>query len=427
MKYIALMTTLSLAFTGAGCSDDDSTDLTQDSGVATDSGTTSDAGGGSPDAGGETPDAGAALATYFIATSVSTPDGDVAFYKFVDGIPSGEVSIDDAAEATVFGSFFGDAAYGITADNNLVRLRRQGAVLVEDGALGISARGTSNYLWFLSATRAFTLNRAGQEVIEFNPTEMTFTKAIDISSVRRNENGEDIRRGFIRASDNTLFIHVSYFADTPGQRVNEFAAIAVDVDSGEVSVTEDTSCPTTAGFGGFIAENDDVFMFADAFIGTANLGDPMNAKPSCVIRIPAGSRTIDPSSTLRPTLGDGTEQAFGLFGSGTDNAYVLGIDFGRIGEFGGDFFAFIGAPIHEGWVLDIRSGETEKLADLPPGGVTTDDFVVDGRLYVPRNTVVGGGGNATFDATILYEVDLDTRTTREAFSITGFLSGFQRL
>ncbi len=370
-----------------------------------------------------------AQAQYFVGTTVAGSDGDELFYRLFEEIPSGTITLDEFDRTDVFTEFYGGRGYGISGSNIIKRFRVDGLDLVEDGQVGV--QGTATYLFFLSETRAFTLNRERKEVVEWNPTTMTITDRDPSTSTiaegipYRDEvevvDGfeSNIRRGFVRENDRTLFMHIAYQG---AGFLNEMAVMAVDLDSGEVVVSRDPDCPVTAGFGGFFDDNGDLYLFADSFARQTRFPDLLAGqpgKPNCIVRIAADSRVIDTDFELRPGASMQGQLPFGLSPIGGGLGLVLGLNLPRAGEFE-DLFDLFGAPIHEGWAVDVRSGEVQRIADLVPGGVTDEASILDGRLFLSRTSGdFGDGGDLGDSNTVFWEIT-PTLTATAVFTVPGF-------
>lgn len=254
---------------------------------------------------------------YLVWANVPAPDSDTNLVIPVEELPSsGELSFDNGIVFSTpidVHAFNGSVYISDAGPQNLTKYDVVDDELQVYRRISFADRGGVNYFFFLDENRAFTVNRPQLELIEFNPTTMTITGAIDLGVVDRDDIDHEIRRGFLRASDNTLFLYIAY--NTMRQVFDNTLVVAViDLDTGTTSIERQEACPASAGFGGFFDDDGTLYLMGDSFGGfTLLLPDPSQVKPNCVVRIPPDSRTFDPDYLFRPATQLGGAEAWGLF------------------------------------------------------------------------------------------------------------------
>lgn len=327
---------------------------------------------------------------FVLKTDVTTLDGESTLVLPLESLPEGDVDLGTAVEFPGFVNLNTRGEFVYIFESVGLTLTRytlsDTAELVAGPSLNFSDRGFefSNEVLFLSDTRAFVTNAPQLNLLEFNPTDMTITQEISLEALARDDFDLELRGEFVRASDSTMFIYVAYTNDRQ-TFVNDFTLAVVDLDSGEVSVTIDDQCPTSAGFGGFFDSAGDLYLIADSFGTFTRFLDTSDVKANCVVRVQSGERVLDSTYRFRPSTVMGDLEMWGLYQADAagQQAFVSAIDLGRLGEFETPF-EFIFAPIHPGWLVDLQEQSAQTVSNLPPDGVGFAGLRADGNLYVTR-------------------------------------------
>lgn len=270
---------------------------------------------------------------------------------------------------------------------------------------------------------AFAVDPSTNQIVQWNPLDMTITATFDIApAIAREGWGWEERGGFFR--DGVFYFYVTYTNDRI-EFINDFVMGVLDTNDGTVSAIVDESCPATAGFGGWIDDNDDLYVYADSF-GSFTLFFGDDVKQNCIRRIPKGSKELDDFVVFPESLQADTF-FFGMEWGGERSALTTGVDLTLIDDFKTPF-DFIFAPVHSSFVVDLDN-ETVAPLDLPIGGVGFATSVVDGTTYTSRlvgdddGYVYGEGIEAT-----LYRVDPENPgMTEQLFTFPGFSAELGRL
>lgn len=369
-------------------------------------------------------------ASYLISSEVQTPDGSSTVVTLHDAHPSGDLQLATGFEISGYATVqpFGDSIYVTNGETfAITRYTTSDAGLVEHetvslATLGLKWLGESK---FLSAERAFTLNDAQWTVVEWNPQTMTITKEWDIKAAAKNGWGHELRGAFVRESDGMMFIYIAYTNERK-TFINDFVIGALDTTTGNFEMIEDTSCPASAGFGGVFDERGDLYLVADNFGGFTRFGAIPDPKTSCIRRIRAGERVLDPSYRFLPSSVTGGLEAWGFYYSGDGLAYTTAVDPARVADFP-SLYEFIFAPIHQGWVLDIRAQTAAHIPQPPPDGVGFASYELDGEMLVPRSTGTVQLYDVEQVATTVYAVDAAQRTATPKFATAGYLGNAVRI
>ena len=247
---------------------------------------------------------------FAFVSQVTTQDATTTFLALTGAVPSDNLDLSNALELSGFGDVFSheDKLYVANGETfEFERYRVEGNQLVPEAVVSLQGRGIDflGDLFFVNAEHAYTINGAQYTVIEINPTTMTITAEHDIGALRREGWGSEYRGGFVRATDGKLFLYWAYTNDRT-EFINDFVLGVFDTASASLAVLTQPDCPATAGFGGFFDEQGDLYLIADSFGGFTFFGGS-EPKDACVLRIRAGSDSIDPEYRFLPTqaLGNG--------------------------------------------------------------------------------------------------------------------------
>jgi hypothetical protein len=368
---------------------------------------------------------------YLTLANVDTPDGSSTYVVPTSGIPTGQLDLSQALEVTGYAGFATFDGGFFVADGETFTITRYD--IVDDrlvpSPLTLSLQGTGidfiYELMILDEDRAFVVNEAQYEIIEWNPTTMELVDTYDISALKRDGWGNEHRGSFLRKADGTIFFLWTYTNDRV-DFINNFIVGVFDTTTGTLDVIEDEDCPTSAGFGGFFDEVGDLYLLADNFGGFTYFGSD-DPKEACIERIKAGATALDETYTVEPTAAlGGTLAPWGFYYAGHGVAYTTGVDPSLVANYD-SVFEFIFAPIHEGYTIDLVAGTSVHLDGMPPDAVGFDSVTIDGIALVPRST----GSVQVFDVdnvqTTVYALDGANSTTMPQFTMPGSMSDMTRL
>jgi hypothetical protein len=305
-----------------------------------------------------------------------------------------------------------------TVNQAVTRYTYENGALVKGPSLSFLNKG---FMWFSAnfgvgtpqPNRAYIVNDREYKLYEWNPTAMSLTGDYDISALRKEGWGQEFRGSFLR-SDGKLFLYWAYNNDRT-QFLNDFTVGIFDTNTKSFSkVLTEPSCGATAGFGGYFDESEDLYLFGDNFGGFTKFGNYPNAKEACVLRVKKGSDELDPTykRTLKTVL-QGREP-WGLYYAGNGFAYTTGIDPAKTTMYATPY-ELIYAPVHSGWMIDIKNETAKEITGIPPTGVGFQSQLVDGKLLVPRTT----GKVKIFDVEATQSTVYDIRTDGSATPVFG--------
>jgi len=366
---------------------------------------------------------------YTTVAQVQTPNGTTTLLSFTNDVPSGELDTGRAlelpgfADATTYeGSLYVTDGEALT----LTRYEVEGDALVERGVLGLQSQGITfiGDPFFLSAERALLVNADQLEILEWNPSTMTVTGTHDISALAREGWGYEYRAGYLREADGVLFIVWAYTNDRV-EFVNDFILGVFDSRSGSFEVIVDEECPASAAFGGFFDEQGDLYIPADSF-GGFTFFDGADPKEPCIRRIRAGELGIDASYGVRPMDALGGLAPWGLYYAGGGLVYTTAVDPARLPEYP-SVYEFIFDTIHEGYTIDLASGQSQKIEGMPPDAVGFESVSIEGQVLIPRSA----GAVRIYDVdnvqTRVYTLDPVSKVATPRFTLPGYLGGLRRL
>jgi hypothetical protein len=380
--------------------------------------------------GGLAPETGAPGGELFAFLSqVTTQDATTTFLALTDAVPSDSLDLSRAMEVPGFGNVFSFEGKLYLANGETLEIQRyrlEGDELVPEASLSLQGRGIDflDEIFFVDAEHAYTVNGAQYSVIEFNPSSMTISAEHGLGGLRREGWGSEARGGFVRP-DGKLFVYWAYTNDRT-EFINDFVLGVFDTNTKSLNVIEQTDCPATAGFGGFFDEQGDLYLIADSFGGFTFFGSA-EPKPACVLRVRAGSDTIDPDYRFAPTqaLGNGLAP-WGFYYAGSGVAYTTAVDPAQLPEYD-SVFEFIFAPVHQGWTLDIQNQTAARIDVMPPDAVGFESVTLDQQLLVPRSTAAADIYDVNDIQTTVYGLRGSDGAASRLFTMPGYLGNAVRL
>lgn len=366
---------------------------------------------------------------YAFVSQVNTPDGASTYVALADQIPNGKLALDDALEVAGYGDATGFGEYVYVTDGENFRVTKNrvaGNGLEEVAALSFKDRGMTwlGELLFVDDEHAYIINGDQFNVIEWNPTEMRIVGEHDISDLKVEGWGSEYRGAFVRKTDGKLFVYWAY-NNNREEFLNDFVLGIFDTQDKSLKVIEDTSCPSSAGFGGFFDEVGDLYLIADSFGGFTYFGSD-EPKDACILRIKEGEDELDPDYRFVPTEALDGLAPWGFYYAGNGIAYTTAVNPVQLLDYA-SLFEFIFAPIHEGYALDIGKLTATKVANMPPDAVGFKSVTLDGAALIPRSTASAEIYEVDDIQTTVYTLNADGSEATKRFAMPGYLGNAIRL
>ncbi|MEM8608771.1 MAG: hypothetical protein AAGF92_16825 [Myxococcota bacterium] len=295
--------------------------------------------------------------------------------------------------------------YDVTRDGTFV----QGATIDVGGTVGEAAAN----VYVASPDTAYYFDEALLRLVTFDPTEMVLRDEIDLSSVRP-EGALQTAFGNPSRRDNELIIPI---VAIDGDRFPIIDAVAVilDLETNTVSITRDGRCGYV--FDSVVTDSGDVYLAASPYYSAHNFFFPEDFPPACMLRIPAGERTIDPDYFIDLNAVSGGLPTGGIAPGPGPTVYLKAFDESAVlpSQIVTPFFTLA----LSGWRLWSFDIETEASESIPSFGLSSGGIgyaIAGDRRFL--------GSTATdFSGTTLFDAD----TLEEAISFPGFPNGFVEL
>jgi hypothetical protein len=367
---------------------------------------------------------------YMVASAVSTTDESNLLMMVGKSLDN--ASLDPAKSMQFPGggnvAVLGDKFYVAESEaDTITRYTYENGSFVKGPAISFLGEGIeylSGYLELHNPERAFIISGDTLKIYEWNPTTMQRGPSYDISGLKKEGWGHEFRGAFER-SDGKIFLYWAYTNDRK-EFLNDFTVGVFDTKTNTFSkVLTDPACPTSAGFGGYFDENEDLYLIADNFGLFTKFGGFPNQKEACILRIKKGSDELDPSFRLLPKQALGGREPWGLYYAGKGIAYTTTVDPAKINEYA-SVFELIFAPIHKGFLIDTTRDTATEVKDIPLTGVGFASQTVDGKLLVPRSTGTVKIFDVEASQCTVYDVRSDA-TAVPLFSLPGDLSRVVRI
>jgi hypothetical protein len=253
---------------------------------------------------------------------------------------------------------------------------------------------------------------------------MRIVAEYDISGLKLEGWGSEYRNGFARVSDGKLFLQWAY-NNNREEFLNDFVVGVFDTKKKTLDVLKDDICSSSAAFGGFFDEAEDLYLIADSFGGFTFFG---NAEPKsdCVLRVKHDASELDPTYRFVPSKAMSGLAPWGFYYAGNGRAYTTAVDPADLANYG-SVFEFIFAPIHEGYTLDLENMSAQKVANMPPDAVGFKSVTVDGLALIPRSTAAAEVYEVDDVRTTVYTLNADGSQATERFRMAGYLGNATRL
>ena len=268
---------------------------------------------------------------------------------------------------------------------------------------------------FVDANRALYRDDSQLQVIEWNPTTMTITRAIRLpADLARPGYSSLSGSAAVRQGERFLFPLMWYKAavdDVPA----EVALVTVDLATGEATAVRDPRCPVG---GVTFSAPDGATYFLNQITSTYAERMFRRGRAGCALRIKAGETAFDPDYLLE--LGElvaGAPAAAVAWGGGGRLWFRSFDESLQVPPPGTTYAEFYAANAWRLWSTDVTNPRGGAIpADLPPASCCGQSYVVDGVPY---------GQEVTGDIGTL--VDLSGERPVPAISVQAFIIDVVRL
>jgi hypothetical protein len=297
--------------------------------------------------------------------------------------------------------------------------------LSEDGAVSfMNLGGTGNVMTsFISPTRAYSMTRDNLQIIVWNPEQMIVIGSIDTSAAidpayPSFDYGEPVVFG-----DYVAWPVLWYDYDNFDFKPSVDVILASASSEAPAFAVSDSRCG--GGWSLFTDELGDLYALGNAWFGFAHFfdRDPARQPNDCLLRMPAGSTSFDPSFYVDLNQAAGTPAVYHTWHT-TGRSVVAAVwdpanDPSALPT-PDDYWT---APMQRKLVR-IDEGVSEQLEGIPSSAVfSTLDYRLDGELYMLMSE--GSSGPAGDARSTLYRVT-DSRAEL-ALTTVGDLWGIGRI
>ncbi|WP_437656497.1 hypothetical protein [Sorangium sp. So ce1182] len=243
---------------------------------------------------------------------------------------------------------------------------------------GVQSLWQTNYL--VSPTKAYHPDRAGEQLVVWNPTTMEVQGTIPLPDTSREGylalyGYASIQRG------KTLLFSVGWFDWTANDTIlPETGLVAIDTETDTVVRFDvDDRC-------GGITESvemasGDAYFVSSALAGAAHHLERLETEP-CALRVLKDADSFDPDYVVR--LGDLTDGAIAgdPIPAGRDSLFLRALDedLTTVGD-ETKSFEITGQKAWRWWRWDTATGEATLVAELAPSPANVSWFDVDGRIF----------------------------------------------
>lgn len=184
--------------------------------------------------------------------------------------------------------------------------------------------GFSDQIQFISDTKAYFIDAAvTQQVIIWNPSDMTFTSSFPITGLPSVSEGGSLRFNTIIQSGNQVLIVVRY-NDAEDLAENRLAVVFINTDSDGFTVDAVETCGGISGF--TIAQNGDIYLASSNVAAVERAFGLDGSFDPCWVRISAGTNEIDDSFSFNPNSLTGSALTAGLVQGPNNSAYIQAYD-----------------------------------------------------------------------------------------------------
>ncbi|MEM9066920.1 MAG: hypothetical protein AAGE52_00400 [Myxococcota bacterium] len=319
---------------------------------------------------------------FLVVNRVRTPDSRAIFLNVLPDLeprtiePGNGLEVGGSSRATVYDG----KVYAFESETGEVARYRvtEGLELVEDGRFSMTGLGITRFrtqFIFLSPTRAYYVDIAGRQVVVFNPTAMEIVSTFPAVEFERGDFNISVARP-VQVGDRVM-IAVAWDNASDGEFVPSVAVVVLSATEDRVErIIEDDRCALA---GGGFADGDRFYAIGDSgaggfdIFGVAPIADP------CVVR--TDGETFDDfvvdlrTVTGAPHFSDAIGAGDGTF---VTRIYDSDIDPDTLT----DPFGFFNLEVWRYAIVEIETGTTSRIEDLPLSGISFDPIVIEGDYYV---------------------------------------------
>ncbi len=334
---------------------------------------------------------------YAIATTIFLPDGESSVVTLV-GDPTGAEELDTRSGVEVGGSaalfgLDGSSAFALGGSETsfIQRYEVTADGRFEEGKrLGLSSQGIDSafklpgLVPFLSEDKAYFIDDVTEQIVVWNPVEMTVEKSISLASATREGWFLELREQAV-VRDNLLFIP-GRFRDADLGEAGQALALVVDTDTDElVDVLEDDRCGDTTQV---VTDASGALYFGSGAVAAVlhALKRPADYPAPCILRILPGERRFDPDFHVAlPGLVE--DRPAGRLVAGTEGrAYVLALHAELLDEELGpstELWAPWDAAAWRWWQIELGASTPGTLVEGAPLGSAAGSVLrSDGRDHI---------------------------------------------
>ncbi|MEM6273825.1 MAG: hypothetical protein AAF735_01165 [Myxococcota bacterium] len=346
---------------------------------------------------------------YLVATGLLAPDGVSGLVFFLEGLGSDFVAEPEEALEIPGGAFAyaipGTAGFVVVGQSEPELTRydfRSDGTVAEGSTLSLANFGIQPGIRTVRALDAEEgwVSADGQ-LFEFNPTTMTITRDIQLEGLDRpgTFGPSDGSTGTSFVGDDEIFFSYGWFDESAATLRDEVALVHVDRITGEHSVSFLDGCGDIAD--GFVDESGDLWLGSWSYVIEAVAFAGTEAIHSCLIKVPAGSTTLDDAEVTDLTALVGAP-AGALLPLGAGNALIRVADDSLNTEV--DTIDEVRSQAAFGWArIDLNTFTVTPTSDLPLSTASTGAFP-DGAEQIIAVTA------EDFSNTVLYRVDGSSAT-----------------
>jgi len=386
-----------------------------------DSGTANGAGGsgGVGGTGGE---------AFLVANRVRTPDSRALFVSVLPTLNAGQVNLSRALEFSGVSRarVFEGKVYTFDGESGVVtRYVVEGDLLLEDkledgsrARLSMSGVGVSsftNQIIFLSSERAYYVDILElDQVVVWNPTTMVITSTFPAPELARE--GFNTTGGGPVAIEDFVVMPISWANETEATFVSTAAMIVFSAEEDRVvGVVEDDRCIIARSA---FADSGSVFLMADSGGGIADLfSAPGSLQPPCLLQWKPGETEFDLDFYRDLRAITGFPLVSGAVGRG-DGTFITQLYTSDNDPLTLEPLELLDSSLWQWGVIDFRSDTSTLIAAIPPGGVSSLGWLVDGAYLVPQFDDDDG-------SSALFQIESPDAT--ELLSVTGEFFNVERI
>ena len=367
--------------------------------------------------------------SFLLVNRIRTPDARAIFLTVLPSLDAGSIersALGLEVPGLSRGRVYNGKVYVFDGESGVIsRYAVQGDRFVldvlDDGGearFSMAGEGVTRFtttIAFINSERAYYIDTLSQnQVVVWNPTEMTVTSTFPVPEL--------VREGFSTTGSNILVLGdlvimgLSWLNEDQATIVPSTAMIVLSATQDVVvGLLEDDRCASTRAL--FVDEGD-VYAMADANSGLAELFAPSGTiPPPCLLRWVPGEEDFDPDFYRDLTEVVDEPLVSGALGRGdgtfVTQAYTSDIDFSTL-----EPLELLDDALWQWSVVDFRAETATLIESIPPGGISSIGWIIDGEYLVPEFDDAGGTSS-------LFRID--GPNVVELLSVPGEIFGVERI